>query len=281
LLASNHQSAKGLGNTNDLVGRYFMEHLEIKCAELWLLKSTPMKLYDFSFGVTKARAELAINPKKQEEYSMLNGTASLIPLDMARKIKPAIEAWSQQDPRKSGDNFFGNISQAGKESSHQDIRSYELFTRIEQAPNPNSRVTLDSEKDGLGVPRATLHWELTAFEKRSLRTMYELLGRELGRAAVGRVKMMEFLTDKNDNSWPSFTGGGWHHMGTTRMHDDPKKGVVDAHCKVHGISNLFVAGSACFTTAGAPNPTLTLIALTLRLSDHIRSLMKIKSETVA
>ena len=280
LLASNTQSPKGLGNANDLVGRYFMEHLEIKCAELWLLRSTPMKLYDFSFGVTKARAELAINPKKQEEHGILNGTASLIPLDMAKKIKPAIEAWSQQDPRKSGDNFFGNISQAGKESSHQDIRSYELFTRIEQAPNPNSRITLDSEKDGLGVPRASLHWELTAFEKRSLRTIYELLGREIGRAAVGRVKMMDFLTDKNDNSWPTFTGGGWHHMGTTRMHEDPKQGVVDADCKVHGISNLFVAGSACFTTAGAPNPTLTLIALTLRLSDHIRSLVKIKPVTV-
>jgi choline dehydrogenase-like flavoprotein len=276
LLASNQQATGGLGNDNGLVGRFFMEHLEIKSAELWLLKPDPLKLYAFDFGVTKARAELAINSKKQEEFRILNGTVSLRPLDMAQKIKPAIEAWNQDDPRKSGDRFFGNFSKAAKESAapHLARRSYELFTRIEQAPNPESRVTLDTEKDGLGVPRASLHWELTSFEKRSLRKIYELLGQEVGRAGVGRVKLMDYLQDKNDNSWPSFTGGGWHHMGTTRMSSNPKHGVVDAHCKVHGISNLFIAGSSCFTTAGAPNPTLTLIALTLRLSDHIKEQMK-------
>ena len=88
---------------------------------------------------------------------------------------------------------------------------------------------------------------------------------------------MEFLEDTNDHSWPSFAGGGWHHMGTTRMSDDPKHGVVDANCKVHGISNLFTAGASSFVTAAAPNPTLTLVALTLRLSDHLKELMKNKT----
>ena len=68
-------------------------------------------------------------------------------------------------------------------------------------------------------------------------------------------------------------GGGWHHMGTTKMHDDPKQGVVDANCKIHGLSNLFIAGSGCCSTAGAPNPTLNLVALSLRLSDHLKNLM--------
>jgi choline dehydrogenase-like flavoprotein len=84
---------------------------------------------------------------------------------------------------------------------------------------------------------------------------------------------MDWLQDVQDNSWPSFLGGGWHHMGTTRMQDDPTKGVVDANCRVHGMENLFVAGSSCFATSGAPNPTLTLIALTLRLSDHLKSML--------
>ena len=70
-----------------------------------------------------------------------------------------------------------------------------------------------------------------------------------------------------------FLSGGWHHMGTAKMHDDPKHGVVDANCKVHGIDNLHVAGSATFATAGAPNPTLTLVALTLRLSDRVKTLV--------
>jgi choline dehydrogenase-like flavoprotein len=151
--------------------------------------------------------------------------------------------------------------------------AYELFTRIEQAPNPSSRVTLDSEKDSLGVPRAKLNWELTPFEKRSIRKIQELIGQQVGLAGLGRVKLMEFLRDENDHSWPSFTGGGWHHMGTTRMSDDPKTGVVDANCKVHTLRNLFIAGASCFATAAAPNPTLTLIALTLRLSDHIKSVI--------
>ena len=86
--------------------------------------------------------------------------------------------------------------------------------------------------------------------------------------------MMDYLQDENDTSWPSFTGGGWHHMGTTRMSDSPKEGVVDANCKVHNIANLYIAGSSCFATAGAPNPTLTLTALTIRLSDHLQQAIK-------
>ncbi len=275
LLASNQQTPKGLGNQNDLVGRYFMEHLEISSAELRLFKPNPLKLYEYRFGETKARAELAIHAEKQKEFRILNGTVSLQAMDIANRLKPAIEAWSEDDPRKSADNFIGGIAKATRESlqPEEGVRVYELFTRIEQAPNPASRVTLDSVKDGLGVPRATLHWELSALEKRSLYKIYELLGNEIGKAGIGRVKMKDFLLDKDVNSWPSFTGGGWHHMGTTRMNNDPRQGVVDADCKVHGISNLYMAGASCFPTAGAPNPTLTLVALTLRLSDHIKSRM--------
>ncbi len=279
LLASNQRFPKGLGNNQDLVGRFFMEHLEIKSAELWLMKPDALKLYAFSFGVTKARAELAICAEKQKQFEILNGTVSLLPLEMAKKMKPAIEAWNQEDPRISADRFMGGYAKVEKETAlpANGSRGYQLFTRIEQAPNPDCRVTLDTEQDGLGVPRVSLHWELSPLEKRSLRKIYELIGQEVGRTGVGRVRLMDYLTDANDTTWPSFAGGGWHHMGTTRMSDDPKLGVVDANCKVHGISNLFIAGSSCFATAGAANPTLTLVALTLRLSDHIKGLMKNKT----
>jgi choline dehydrogenase-like flavoprotein len=83
---------------------------------------------------------------------------------------------------------------------------------------------------------------------------------------------MEYLRDEKDPSWPDFTGGGWHHMGTTRMSNDPASGVVDKNCKVHGLANLYIAGSSCFTTAGAANPTLSLVALSLRLAAHLREL---------
>jgi len=275
LLASNQQAAKGLGNDNDLVGRYFMEHIEIKSAELWFDKPNPMNLYSLSFGVTKARAELAISEKKQTEFKILNGTVSFTPLPIARNTKPIIEVWSDKDPRKNLSNLFQSF-QKGEQTATSDPKmnnAFELFTRIEQAPNPSSRVTLDTEKDSLGMPRVILHWELTPLERRSIRKIYELLGQQVGLAAMGRVRLMDYLRDEKDFSWPSFTGGGWHHMGTTRMSDDPKQGVVDANCKVHGIDNLYMAGSSCYVTATAVNPTLTLIALTIRLSDHIKSLI--------
>ena len=280
LLASDKQASKGLGNDNDLVGRNFMEHLEINSGELWLEKPNALKLYGFDFGVTKARAELAITEKSQTENKILNGTLSLAPLSLANSMKPMIDIWTSSDPRKNMDTLMSSFQKAGMEAAKNPSaitgKSYQLFTRVEQAPNPSSRVTLDTEKDSLGVPRATLHWELTPLEKRSIRKINELLGQAVGREGIGRVRMLEYLHDEKDHSWPAFTGGGWHHMGTTRMSDDPKTGVVDANCKMHGIGNLFIAGSSCFTTAGAPNPTLNLTALTLRLSDHLKQ--HIKSE---
>jgi choline dehydrogenase-like flavoprotein len=91
---------------------------------------------------------------------------------------------------------------------------------------------------------------------------------------MGRLRLHEFLRDENDDTFPDSTNAGWHHMGTTRMHNDPKKGVVNSDCRIHGIENLYVAGAACFSTAGAPNPTLTLTALSLRLLDHLKTVMK-------
>jgi choline dehydrogenase-like flavoprotein len=277
LLASNKQASKGLGNDHDLVGRNFMEHVEINSGELWLEKPNPLDLYRINFGVTKVRAELAVTEQQQTQHKILNGTLSLTPLAIAKNMKPMIDLWSDNDPRKSLDNLRkgGEKENEVPQNSKSNVnKSYQLFTRIEQAPNPESRITLETEKDSLGVPRATLHWVLTALEKRSIRKIHELLGQQVGIAGVGRVRMMEYLQNENDPSWPEFTGGGWHHMGTTRMSDDPTKGVVDADCKVHGISNLYVAGSSCFATAAACNPTLTLTALSIRLSDHLKQKIK-------
>ncbi len=149
-------------------------------------------------------------------------------------------------------------------------QAFKLQSRSEQAPNPHSRVLLGDEKDALGMPLANLLWQLCELDKRSMRVFYELLGQEMGRLDIGRLQLLDWLFD-DDNNWPSFLGGGFHHMGTTRMHDDPKQGVLDRNSTVHGIDNLHVAGSSTFTTAGAANPTLTLIPLAIRLSDHLKT----------
>jgi len=141
-----------------------------------------------------------------------------------------------------------------------------FMNELEQAPNPASRVKLAPEKDALGMPRAQLEWRLSGIDKQSARRTQELLARALGGAGLGRLQI---LLNEDDHSWPAELGGGRHHMGTTRMHEDPKQGVVDADSRVHGLDNLYLAGSSVFPTAGAANPTLTLVALALRLADHL------------
>lgn len=270
LLAANKQVQKGLGNDYDHVGRYFMEHLEIKTSSIWLADPADVKLYMIEYGVTKARAELAIGEKMQQAHRILNGTSSLRPLEEAENEPAFIEIW--QDGKDAMENAVKKIENPGKVKLNipKGFKPYQLFTRMEQAPNPNSRVTLDTEKDELGMPRAMLNWELTSLEKNSLRMINTIIGQEVGRVSMGRVKLYDYLQNEKDESWPIFTGGGWHHMGTTRMSEDPKNGVVDPHNKIHGLSNLYVAGASCYVTAGAVNPTLTLIALTIRLSDHLK-----------
>jgi choline dehydrogenase-like flavoprotein len=116
------------------------------------------------------------------------------------------------------------------------------------------------------MPRVQLDWRLTRQDKDSVIRTLEITGAALAGAGLGRLKM---LVD-DSAEWPSDLAGGWHHMGTTRMSDSPREGVVDRDCRVHGMSNLFVAGSSVFPTAGSGTPTMTIVALALRLSDHLR-----------
>ena len=281
LLASNRQARTGLGNANDLVGRYFMEHLEMPAGELVVTnpRTIKTKLYALDYMAKTPRGELALSPSAQQEHRVLHGTASVEGGDPADQrlstfqwidtaMITAMRTWE-----KGGRKGPPPIAVRASELSHPvqgPPRFYHLTTRQEQAPNPDSRVTLSSEKDALGMPRARLNWQLTELDKRTMRTFYQVLGREMGRTGTGRVQIHDWLLS-DDRTWPSFVSGGWHHMGTTRMSADPKQGVVDANCKVHGLANLYVGGAAVYPTAGAVNPTLTLVALSLRLADHLRT----------
>jgi choline dehydrogenase-like flavoprotein len=146
-----------------------------------------------------------------------------------------------------------------------------LVTRLDPAPNPASRVTLATSRDALGMPRAQLDWRLSSIDRHSTVRATELLGAAFARAGLGRVRL---VVHEDDRSWPSDLAGGYHHMGTTRMSDDPKQGVVDRDCRVHGMTNLFIAGSSVFPTGGSSPPTLTITALALRLSDHLQRVMR-------
>ncbi|HEV7387025.1 MAG TPA: FAD-dependent oxidoreductase, partial [Gemmatimonadaceae bacterium] len=246
LLASNHQAKTGLANENDLVGRFFMEHFEMPSGELALAKpeTTKTGLYEMAGLGGPPRGELAITPAAQREHRILHGTASVEAGNYGDEVKStfqfidtvmmnAMRAW-QKGGRK-GPPPIATAVAATAPREKGPPRFYHLTTRQEQAPNPDSRITLSTEKDALGVPRAKLDWRVTDLDKRSMRTFYQLLGREMGRTGTGRVQIKDWLLS-DDKTWPSFISGGWHHMGTTRMSSDPKQGVVDANCKVHSLA---------------------------------------------
>jgi choline dehydrogenase-like flavoprotein len=98
--------------------------------------------------------------------------------------------------------------------------------------------------------------------------------RELGRQLLASRSGMMRLNLKSRDSWLAALDWGDHHLGTTRMHVDPKQGVVDANSRVHGLSNLYVSGSGVFPTYSASNPTMNLVALTLRLAAHLKQGMR-------
>jgi choline dehydrogenase-like flavoprotein len=140
-----------------------------------------------------------------------------------------------------------------------------MRVQAEQEPNPDSRVTLGDRRDAYGRPLPRLDWQLSALDTASIRRAQDMIDDQLHRAGIGMVD------DKlGTEPAPVLFYGLYHHLGTTRMHDDPKRGVVDPDSRVHGVSNLFVAGSSVFPTAGWANPTLTIVALSIRLADHLK-----------
>ncbi|HWH93958.1 MAG TPA: GMC family oxidoreductase, partial [Baekduia sp.] len=141
---------------------------------------------------------------------------------------------------------------------------HSLYFRSEQEPSPQSRVTLSTRRDPLGVPQSRLDWRVGEADTASIVQWLEHLDAELQTSGLGRVVMPK-------PGWERGIIGGPHHLGTTRMAADARHGVVDADCRVHSLENLHVAGSSVFTTGGYANPTFTIVALALRLADKLLS----------
>jgi choline dehydrogenase-like flavoprotein len=149
------------------------------------------------------------------------------------------------------------------------IRGLRAEVRTEQEPNPESRVTLSRARDALGLPMAHVHWALTERDRLTMQVMTEVFAQELERLGLGRLLLAEWAEEIR--RWPADLVGGHHHMGTTRMSATADTGVVDANCRSHSVDNLYLAGSSVFPTGGFVNPTPTILALALRLAEHIKA----------
>jgi len=145
----------------------------------------------------------------------------------------------------------------------------QLYVGWEQAPLASNRVALSKDAfDATGAPRIELHWKKGDIERKTLMEGIRLFGETLAAKDLGRARLADWLLNGED--YPTDAElAGHHHMGGTRMHDDPAKGIVDRNSKVHGMRNLYIGGSSVFTTSGHANPTTTIVALACRLGDHL------------
>lgn len=290
LLASRSGQPAGLGNGQDLVGRFFMEHLSVRSGD-WrptdprlLIEPSPYRAHDRDSGGT-VHAKLSPSQDVVRRYGLLNCTFFVDAMDEARASAATLSAvtlkhalvdrpWPGHLAAHAATVLLGaphiartaaRVVRSRRGLAARPDTVLQLRAMSEQAPNPLSRVLLDPrERDQHGVPRALLDWRLTELDRRSVRVAQDVLDAALQRAGLGRLERR--LGEERPEAEQR---GQWHHMGTTRMSKDPHRGVVDAEGRVHGVRDLWVAGSSVFPTGGYANPTLTLVALALRLADAL------------
>jgi choline dehydrogenase-like flavoprotein len=285
LLSSNDVVGAGVGNENDLVGRYFLQHPHVVVGDIVLTnRNRNISFYTEEWPRnTTMRALLRLSDEVQRSEKTLNYNVSLADRAVAlpsgyrsaQVLRYALERGRAKTPifeelswlLRDFDSVIYGMNRQLQGKDYVAPYRFSLKARLEQAPNPNSRVRLGEERDALGLRRVKVNWQLTDLDRHTLKVANQVLAREFMRSETGRLVEADWLAEGKD--WPDNMNGGHHHMGATRMSTTPQSGVVDANCKVHGVGNLFIAGSSVFPTAGAANPTLTLVALALRLTDHL------------
>ena len=144
---------------------------------------------------------------------------------------------------------------------------FRLESLVEQSPDRSNRIVLQQQTDTFGQRKIKVLWRWNELDLRSIRRAQQIFREELAAAGIGTFICAEETVD----SVPRRFESPHHFLGATRMHNNPRNGVVDAQCRVHAVPNLFIAGSSVFPTGGFANPTLTVVALALRLATYLQS----------
>jgi len=255
LLWSNQVSTDPVVPEAKALGRYWMEHPEFIGGDALIFEPDAFK------HAQDGWAFFAPSLKAMQDAGVMNFHVVVMPRtyswtkqlvsDLAC-VAPSASEWLAA---KAGSSFscYGN----------------QLGVAWEQAPLYDNHISLSAtETDKAGVPRVELHWRKGDLERKTLLEGMKMFGTMFAEKNIGRVRLANWLRDGEEYPINDMMAG-YHHMGGTRMSNDPKLGVVDADCRVHGMENLFVAGSSIFTTSGYANPTTTLVAFADRLGEHL------------
>jgi choline dehydrogenase-like flavoprotein len=283
----------GIGNAHDLVGRYLMEHQttvyeprlvlvlpdgterfqEEDLCERYRAGGRPQESDGFGLatryafrrepGIKNDAFGFAIRPLVRRRLRLLNWSINA-------RVPAETDAGSA--PEAVRDLLAAPGGQATTGSPPRTVRVYRLVAFGEPSPNRSSRIYLGTELDALGQRKAVVDLRVHDQDPRSMRASLELFATAVGALGRGRAQIGE-------PEQVVRTGGG-HDMGATRMADDPTRGVTDRHGRIHGIENLYVAGSSLFPTAGFANPTLTVVALTLRLADRLKDIVRARVPSI-
>ena len=311
LLASRDVQAKGIGNEHDNVGRYYMCHIAGTIGTLSFdgPNDAVYHGYDVADDGTYCRRRIALTAPTQRRLGIGNFVARLhhpritdpahrtgilsllylarafIPYEYGKRLhgeeRMKFSSWLKHarnvlfDPfgtasflwhwlrdRTLAERKFPSII------VHPRVSRYSLDFHAEQEPNRQSRVTLSDERDALGMPRLLVDWRYTRGDVTTVQRSLALLADDIRDSGIGRF---EYDPASVEYEMTRYGAYGGHHIGTARMGSDPLTSVVDVDCKVHGVDNLYVASSAVFPTSSQANPTLTIVALALRLADHLRN----------
>lgn len=257
LLASNDVHRDGIGNHSDWLGRGFQGHTTISqgegtCMSL-LREGSQLGLFD-NQQRERPHAVIGLSDAAQHRHRTVNFTATLMEdRSAASKVEMSVAKVAQR------------IAAAPATARRS------VYFMIEHTPNRDSRITVSREqRDELGLPRVHLDMRYGEPEFDTIAAAIGCLASELGRLDIGRVRW----AGRRDQLVECMSSPSRHHMGATRMARSPQQGVVDEQCRVHGVDNLYIAGSSVFPTSGIANPTLTLLALAFRLGDHLAGALK-------
>jgi choline dehydrogenase-like flavoprotein len=281
LLTNGHRDPGGVGNGRGLVGRFFQDHPSLVVGAVRSFDPIAMGEHFATAAVDgrEVSPRMALPAHLQERYGILNASAYVsdgypptllrraMILNLARRV--GREQRAARNLADAGMLLAGPTMRLHRQGSRLGRSAQFTVTVVtEQEPHTESRITLADRTDRFGVPQARISWHATEKTWRTVKRFSRALRAEFYEAGLGKLDLFPHI-DADRPYWRVFPHDLYHHMGATRMGTSPETGVVDENCRVFGIRNLFIASSGVFPTGGHSNCTLTIMALTLRLADHL------------